>query len=677
MLPFGERVTTMELEAKGREEAAMIRGFAFGHGAGRNAAEARQAAAEDLAQQLLTHVRSEVRITERELRHEEARHHDSSLERELESSAASLANAALEGMVTDLQVQADDGWYVRLRVSQSRMDELRQRARRQAPALAQFELTSQEDDGLPGRRLRAALRGLAVVQRTGVFDEQVYHPTTGATTFGSYFQRVIVESVDALRVIPLVADGEVRFAVVHRDTLAPQPGLAIEVAGLPLRTGADGLTSGLPLDDLEAATPVLAVGYAEALGDGAEGEVWVHPSRGLLRVTTLAPDDWGDADTTEILVHTDPVGVLAAVNGDEQLTPARFLVPGGRSVHLEIVATDAYRGHTETLTPPEGAPYGYASVALTERRFGQLHIEAQGGQSRIRVTGTNGEWESRSNRFHQPVEVGRYNVTVHRDNGDDYQRIVESFTVLEDQTIQRRYAAPIYREPYSRGARGGISLLRLGGSPLTGYRLPWAFGEKLDFADFADHYGASENGLNIDLVGQGQRFFDRMNLTVQGEIGLRTRSFAIGDEDPDGDGVRDILMSTDDGDLSMSGFHLALGAGFWREAGRGTIWLTANQAFETMSWSEDSQVDVCRGTDANSGFFSSCNGERRSLPSSSVTTGSRYAEFGFSTGNGFTMALRIPQDTLGGHLMVGYGVQNIQRGYNHPASAQAARGVHY
>ncbi|MFO8155091.1 MAG: hypothetical protein ACQERR_07660 [Pseudomonadota bacterium] len=677
-LPFGERITTSDLEQRGREDARSVNGFAFGHGVGDTPGEARQMAAEELARQLLTHVRSEVRITERELQREEEREHVSSLERELESSAAAMANAALEGVETDLEMEAEDGWYVRLRIDQRRMEELRQRARRQAPALAQFELTTQYGDDRPGLRLRAALRGLAVVERTGVRDEQVYHPATGATTFGSYFQQVVVDSVEALRVVPLVDDDRVRFAVVHAETLAPQPGLAIEVGTIPLRTGRDGLTDSLPRADLSESAAVHAVGYSERLGDGAEGERWAHPGRSLLYVTNIDPADWEDSGTAEVLVHTEPTGVLASLGDDERMTPARFRVPTDRTVRLVIPVTDEHRGHSETIDIPDGTPYAYTSVSLAERHFGQLRLEAEGRGSRIRVEGRNGEWQTTDNRFSEVVDAGRYDITIFREENGDYQRINDQVTVLEDQTLERDYVAPRYREPYTRGSRFTFSLLRFGGEPLSGYTLPWAFGDDLDYEEFADDYGASEDGLNIDLMGQGQRFTDTLNIAFQGEFGLRNRSFTIGREDPGDTGERDILTGTDEGDLSLSGFHMALGAGFWRTVGDGAAWLTLNQALETMSWSEDSQVDVCRGSDySGSALFGACDGELDTLTSGSVSNSYRFVELGLAMGGGWNMALRVPEALNAAHLMVGFGGVFIDSGYAHPAATNAARGRHY
>lgn len=678
-LPFGERITTSDLEERGREDTRGVSGFVFGHGVADDPADARQMAAEELAQQLLTHVRSEVRISERELQQEESRDRVSSLERELESSAAAMANAALEGVETDLEMEADDGWYVRLRIAEHRMEELRQRARRQAPALAQFELTTQYGDERPGVRLRAALRGLAVVERTGVGDDRVYHPTTGATTFSSYFQQVVLESVEALRVVPLVEEEQVRFAVVHAETLAPQPGLAIEVGERALRTNRGGITDSLSRDDLDEAVAVHAVGYAEELGDGAEGEAWAHPGRSLLYVTNFDPNDWA-ADTTEVLVHTAPTGVLARMDGDERVTPARFRAEAGTTARLVIPVTDDHRGHQASLDIPDGAPFVYTSVSLDERHFGKLRLEAEGRHSRIRVEGRHGEWETSDNRFREVVDVGRYDITIFREDDGDYQRIDDQVTVLEDQQLDRDYVAPRYREPYTRGSRFTFSLLRFGGEPLGGYTLPWAFGDDIDYDDFSDDYGASEDGLNFDMMGQGQRFTDTLNIALQGEFGLRSRSFDIGTTDPDqgSNQERDILVNTDDGELSLSGFQLALGAGLWRTFGNGVGWLTANQAFESMSWSDDSQVEVCRGTEYSGGFITgNCEGETDTLSSSSVSNSYTFAEIGITSGGGWTASLRVPADLTAAHLMIGFGGLAIDSGYAHPASVDAARGRHY
>ena len=237
--PDGDRA-----RMEGRQ--AELPGYTYGHGTGETPEAARRAALQEIAGEVVTAVRAQQQEVFRSLRRRgEIPEDEAELTTELELTAvvASLTHVELEGAELDAEVRIRDGWYVRMRMPSRRMESLRDQARRNAPALAQFEIVEGVPEGEPGRRFRLALRGLETARRTGVTDRRLYTPEIGETTFGSYFEETARRAAARLQVIPLVDGEEVRFAVVDRETLQPQPGFAIRVGHRELVADSGGVTA--------------------------------------------------------------------------------------------------------------------------------------------------------------------------------------------------------------------------------------------------------------------------------------------------------------------------------------------------------------------------------------------------------------------------------------------------
>ncbi len=639
--PFVDRESVMDLRDRGRDEVRGAVGVEYGHGIGETREEARRAAAGELAEQLLTFVRSEFRERQTALQAEGEVAVETMTEARMESATDTMTNVALAGVETDVERQARDGWYVRVRLDSGRMDALRERAANQAPALAAFESVAALPESAAGGRLHAALRGLVDMDRTGVGDEAVYHPDTGRTTFRSFFEESVGDSVAAIRAVPLVDGGRARFVVVHRESLAPQRGVALRVGDAYLRSNAEGVTESVAVTDLGDEADVYILGYAEAVGDGAPGEAWRYPDRGLLHSTTLYPGEWVDR-TPLLLVHTEPAEAVVDVAGVYRGSPARFRVEPGRSYDLIIEDGEDHQGYRERVEIPEGAPFVYRSVRLTDRRFGVLSLRAEGRHSRFFLDGPGGRQQVDGNSVDLRTDVGRYTVQVYRDGRDDYQIIRDEVTVAEGERVERDYVAPRYRRPYARGFRMGLAVGRIGGGLEDEYELPASGGGDSDYGAFRDAHDVSQPAVGLDLIGQYQRFFSAaaVGWTVQGEAGLRART-----------------IDTDGGDLDLTAFHAAAGFGPWRPVGEGGIWLTANYALESARWRGDVR-------------------DEWGLPDSQVTNHYPYLELGFATGF-FFAALRGGVDTVAPHLMIGFGIVDTERGYEHRRATHAVEGEHY
>ncbi|MGM0411844.1 MAG: hypothetical protein ACQERG_00845 [Pseudomonadota bacterium] len=633
-----------QLASQGRQAVPDTATTVHGHGIGPTREAARQAASRELARALLTHVRAELRIHEQELAGDGGGNHS---DRRLESATASLANVALEGVTVDAAREARDGWYVRVAIKRERLDELRQRARRQAAALAWFEITVAEEQ--PGRAIRAALRGLAVAARTGVIDEAVYHPDVGNTTFGAWFEQVILERSGDLRILPLVEERGVRLAVIHADDYRPQPGFPLEVAGQRLTTDEEGVTA--PLKD-----KALAEGTAVRI-PLAEEETVALPE-GVLearyrRLATLNPDRWSDLDRGELFIHTEPAGATALVDDRGTTTPGRLTLEPGEHA-LEITDAGDRRGAETTIELAEGAPYAYASLELAERHFGRLDLRVADDDARIRITrGPRVEATRREARgaLEGRMDVGRYDIAIDYPEEEDYQTLTDEILLHEDETVARDYIAPPSRQPYTEGSRGGVTLLSLGEQLGNEFALP---GEDSDqtLAELQEDHGAGQDNVGFMALGQYQAYWDN-HLTLSGELGIAMTN-----------------VSTDhfqerygEEELTVFQVRSSVGAGLWTPAGEGrALWATYHRGVANASWSEPED-----------GYYYD------DPPGGSVTNPLTFAEVGLA-GTGYSVALRLPLDERGGaHFTVTWPLMftDIEDGYRRDATRRAQEGEEY
>ena len=660
LLPqFGDdRRTLLE---EGVEEVRGVHGYAFGHGTGTTREEARQNAQEGLAAELMTHVRSEMRTVWREVRREEGERADTEIEEKLTASTETFVNVELEGAEVDVEAVATDGYYVRLRVPRERMAELRRRARRNAPALTLVDAVKSTADQSPGRRLRISLRGLSVAEELGLSDETVFTPSAGRTTFGAFFHRTVERSVDEMRVLPLVEGNRVHFAVLHEESLRPQRSLYIEVDGRELRTDRSGRTSPIALVELGPEFEVLILGYSR----DTDGNDWTHPAEAFLWTETFSQEELRESEKTNVFVSTVPEGAVVTVAGRQRTSPAIFTV--GSRVQTVVKAThgEEYRDASASLNIPRGAPYAYVNLELTERRFGKVDLSAQGRRSVIALQGPSGRIGGSGNTLARRVDAGTYKVFVDHEVEEDYQRIIDRLTLLEDDHIEREYAAPIYREPYTRGWRIGFTGLRIGGGFGDKYKVPWINGDSIPIQEMDERVQAVSSvdykNTAFDLMLAAQRYFDRLNFTMQGSAGLRRHQGSIN-------------HGSSSVDYEIESYFASLGAGFWTSLGPAIASLTLNQAVELTSWNNEDHLVVQDFT----------GGAVRVSSRDTVTNSYGFLELNFSIGptdaSGYEIncSLIVPEEEfLDPFVRVGVGRRWMSSGYRHDATVRARQGVHY
>ncbi|MCG5527515.1 MULTISPECIES: hypothetical protein [Halorhodospira] len=628
-----------ELREQGR--AAAEPGYTYGHGTGETPEEARQSALYEIAGEVVTAVRGEQREVFRSLqRRGEVAGDEVERDTELELTAtvASVSHVALEGASVVAEQRVAEGWYVRVRLPDGRMDRLRAQARRNAPAMAQFELTEAVPEDRPGQRFARAARGHQTVVRTGVGDERLYSPRLGETTFAAYFEETAREAAAQLQVIPVVTDGEVRFVAVDRHSLRPQPNLKLRIGGMTLLTDDNGRTAARSLRGLGGEIRVQVL--------GAPDQPAGLPAQ-FCCLVALQPEAWADAEQATLYLHTQPAGAVVRIDGRDYVTPARVPVRPGQRYRIRVLDTAEYRGETATVEVGERSPAAYFSARLTERQYGHLDLRAAGRHSVIRLDSHD---HQEPGAIRRPAEAGAYTVRVTRDD-PDYQDVVDELVLRPDQRIERRYKEPRYRHPYHYGWRWGVSVGSLGGEPYDSYRLPGSDGG-VDYSDRPDGFDGltrveRDGELNVHFGVQGQYFADRLPVTASGSLGLRSVSYRVED------------VAGQRADVDLDTVQLTIGAGLWRPLGEtGVGWLTANQAWERSRWDDDeSAVPMPGGRSSNRYPFLELGGQWGPwLVSARIAAG----------GEGLRPL-----------LLVGLGGTAMERGYRLPAEVEARPGTHF
>lgn len=655
------RPSTLDLQLAGIEAVAGSRGHVFGHGTGPTRTEARQAALAELAQMLLAQVRSEVQSLERELQTEENGRAVRQLTRELSVATISFAEVELEGALVDSERHGADGWYVRLRLAEAGLHELRARARRTAPVLARLEAVAATPEELPGRRLRLALRGLAATHELQLEHAPVYQPGLGRTSFGAFFETAALQSAERLRVLPVVEGEGLRFVVIDSITFSPQPNVTLEAAGQELSTDRDGYTPWVSFAAVPEPVVIKLLGYP--LQSGA----WHHPAPALLPSDSFSRYSLVQSRQAKLYVHSVPPGAVVRVGSVETVTPALFTVTSGRPHVVTMLPQDGLHGADHRLNVPAGAPAAYLSVWPDQRRLGRVQLRTDGRQARIEVTGVDYHARADGSEFDALLEVGRYSVRVSHRDGDRYETIVDTLSVLEGSELQRQYRAPRYRQPYRSGMRLGLAGLRVGGQPRPDYRLPWFNGEQIRYEQLASQAvatDANEDPLSLDLLLVGQRYFNRGNLTVQGALGQRVHRLEL-----------EQAHRPETTELALHARHLSLGVGFWVGGDRAIASLTANRAWESVGWASRPNRHLQRDW----------GGAWEKLPADSLTSSYSFLELNtqlrlrsaFGDRYGLSLSLVAPAATLRPYLMIGFGFGLVERRYRYGPQVEARQGVHF
>lgn len=657
----GRGQTTLDLQLAGMAEVAGSRGYVFGHGTGASRSEARQAAQEELAQMLLAQVRSEVQSLERELHTPEGEHGVRLVRRELSVTTLSFAEVELEGALVDSERHASDGWYVRLRLAEAELHELRARARRHAPLLARLEAVAATPDELPGRRLRAALLGLATAHELQLEHAAVYQPGHGRTSFGAFFETEALQSAERLQAVPVVEGEGLRLVVIDRVTYSPQPNVTIRAAGQELTTDAAGYTPWIHFSTVPEPVEVVFLGYPLQAGG------WRHPSPALLPADSFSRYTLVDTAQARLYVHTTPPGKLVRVGDVESVTPAVFTVDGGRAHGVSLPRQAGVQEAEHRIWVPAGAPSAYLSLLADPRRMGQVRLRAA-CPARLEVTGRDFQQLTEAGEFDGSLEAGRYSVRVLHPRGTDYQEVTDTLLVSAGGEVQRQYRPLRYREPRQWGLRLSLTGLRFGGEPGTDYALPWLYGEEIRYGELLDETAGVglEYGANLDAMFSGQLYLNWARLTVQGAFGARQHQIGL-----------EQLHRPSTTDLKLDVRHVSLGVGFWRPLfGDWVIGsITVNHAVESARWNSEAPVILQRRPD----------GPWEPLPSGEADNEYSYLELNtrldlswlLGPGYAFTVAVATPFEAMQPYLMVGIGFAFVDRRYRHAASAQARAGVHY
>ena len=628
-------ISVSELEQLGRAEARQDRRSGYGHGTGETYEAAFLEARAELTQQLSSRVLHQFRA--------DALHAlDDELLR-LVGTTNTLARSTLARVEPDRVQRAGDGWYVRIRLPAERFSLLQDEATRQAPALFWYGRVFNTPSERPGLRLKHALSGLNVAHARRIADDTLYHEGE-ILTFAGFFEQQIDASVSAMRLIPLVEGDRVRLLAIDRESLTPQPNLALRVLHRPLETDAHGRSPAIPLADLPGQLPLSIVGDHATLAE-LESQGRRIFSRALLHTPDLDTRDWGSATTTRVLVHTVPPRGLAEVDRASTTTPGELIHPADSEAVLRLTAPEGYRDRLLTLALPAGAPFHHVSVPLMEQRYGDVNLSVEGRHGRLRLEGDDARRETLGPLLRTRVPAGEYRVTAFHTDGGRYQRVHDTLTVEADGEVRRDYHAPRDREPYYHGRRVALQLISLAGEPGPDYRLPWGDEGRRTVDDVEAEFSLDHEAIHFDLTFQGQVLFDRFNLLAQGEFGQRTRQYEATNDAGESEQWR------------LIGHHLAAGAGFWIPLGGSIATITANQHTELVSWS----------------------GSQRPAETGGHAVGNqwRYAELSLITPVNVTISVRVPENGIAPHYLIGFGFGQMRRGFELPAEVQAEAVRHY
>ncbi|MCC5855548.1 MAG: hypothetical protein JJU10_07730 [Idiomarina sp.] len=629
--------------------------YVYGQGFGNTREQAVQGARDELAEMVLVNVRTDTRQELREAS-------DQEITREFVSSSFSWSNVELENVRIDFEerVRGTQEWYVRLRIDRATMQRLTDQARRKAPALNavyQIEQTSRLE---PALRLQRAVAGLAIAERDGVHAQTFIQESGSQATFETYFADVMDASARAMKAVPLLHENRDRisFVLLHQTSSRPQANmpliLRVGYEELEVQTDSRGYTEWLPIDSLGSEFRVLV-----RTADFTEENSRVERFRELDRYTVSS-----FLNSREALVYfyVDPSDANVRIDHQSLGSPTRHALQSGRTYDLSV-RSERHRPRDETLRIPEGAAFGFRRVELEARQYGSLELSVADRQAVIQVRRDLDPIErSTGNTFRREVaEAGSYAVRVGRlKNGDfdpNYQITQDLFELESEQVYAVDYPAPRYRHPYRRGWRVGLYTLRMGGQPRPGYRVPYerAFSDdyqqtwgqvRRDLGPTTSYVGATSD----DVVLSIQRYFNALNFTVQGSVGIQHNELNV------------VRLGLPEQRIQLMSTHASIGAGFWM-----SLWgdmvltsLTANQAIENASWDSDIPLS----------FTTPDNDIGRIPMDGSLSNRYQFLEWSTHVGleyAGLTLSVVTPIDAVRPSVRLGVAFTMIKSGYRRPA----------
>lgn len=631
------------LRQQGVMEVSQIKGFQFGHGVGLTEQEALDSALSEIGQTVYVQVRSEISSIQQTAIKEEGKTPDYTSH--FAASTHSFSNIELSGHIIHARVQARDGWYVRVKISQENIVKLRQELQRTAPLIAYLEILLEKNELHPGRQLKYAVRGLKEAKRIGMADQRIAGHSYGGLSYAAYFKMQIQDAVNLMLPLPYMEENQLRVTLIHKQTFAPIAGIWLLVGGQKVVTDKNGLSSPISLPIKSTSITLLALGDQDAL----EGS---SLSIDTLLVDQIELAEITNPETTTVFVHLHPADIEVTLNKYTQTTPTFFNVPSGEPVTLIVEESNQYQSRHYSIKTL-GRRYTYLTDTLIERKYGQLTLDFMRPDNNfiIRVENQRGNNIAATSRFDEEVEIGNYSVQIsHITRPDDYQSVTDSpILVRENQHVRRSYQKPLNRQPWKKGT---AYLLNYGfGSKLGDtYLLPTVNDtetEMIDFKESSCSGGCPGQSFHLKKVNhidlQAFKLFNTASLAVSGSIGVSIAEFELDKKH----------------EINLWGVGTSIGAGFWTSKLGSLSWVTANYKAEYMHWDDKNNIL-----------------EQNKMDSYVLNT---YPYLEAGTLLGFvSVGVRVPNPNIvAPEFFIGLGLETIQSGYKHSKTIAASRGLHY
>lgn len=544
-------------------------GYVYGHGVGDSREAAREAALREIAQSLVTQVVSDERTAIRRL--DVAGQADS--ERSYELAARSFTRMSLEDVSVEHAESIEGEWYVRARISEERAEQLREEHRRQARSYALFEEIMGVPEAEAGRELMLALAGLQVARSDGVAEDGLLVEDR-LTTFESFFQRRMESARERIRIISTREEDMIYFTFLEQGSYRPVRDLPVHAGEQAFRTDEQGRSPRFPEEELPQRLS-FQVNTTDVTSDPGELEL---VGRDLMLGEYEIPPA-GTTGDVRLWLGTGTDAAHVRVDGAYVPVPGFINVSPGE-VRLELEAGPDHRDEQRDLDIPEDAGHYHVYLAPQVRHTGTLDLRTR-GDAELSITGPAGR-DGKVPEFSGTVEKGRYEVRVRRPGNGDYQTIRDEFFLEEDEEIEREYATPLSRRPWSRTWYAAIAMT-VTTFPESGYDIPWeGGGETISSINRNNPDLNLRDGDEEDSSGLGISYLRlHSGLNLGWRTALQRMTYPVRYNAPD----TGFSRSTE-----IEGWSLQGAAGFWwRPMGsdhRARAWVFGGRNYERTQWAE-------------------------------------------------------------------------------------------
>lgn len=620
--------------------------FAYGIANGATKKQAVAAARQDLASQIYVHVSSEFKAAKQQVSEHKNGQSSTSSSEELESYMANHTSVLLNNVEVENTTKVRTGWIASVKMPRAQMQTARLRTERQAPALAYALLMNNQTTLSTSTLLRYAIQGLEKTLQQGIADEVIYTPGVALnSTFETFFKSAITNAKEQLTLLPITDADRIRFALINKQTYAPQSDFVIDIAGTHLRTDHSGFTRFVSLDDLPKQFSPILLGYS----DIADSQL--DPA--LLKTGAVNTSELSEFERTQIYVYTEPSNALVTLmNGSKTLDSKekykRFTVSAEHNMLKLLIETldNSHGSDTELIGTPSSANL-YYSIRLSETSFGTLNIAIEGRNNSITLKDANDDiLLSGRNQIVEELEVGRYHIHIENEDSERYQSIDDSFTVYKNSEFKREYKPLINRRHFHRGA---FTDLNLGyGSNLNDhFEIPLEDGSVMKHKAFLDAF-RSDYPHNYALNLRRMRLTNAAIALSYG-LDLSARHYQAKETD-------------DSATLYSAGGHL--GVGLWTSKLLGeTSWITANYNYSYYDWHISASKETLRTQN-----IPAVDSFTRGFPF--VDIGTRWEVFGIGA--------RLSDPSIAApSLYLSIGATRTETGHEYDAHSTAIKGAHF